>query len=320
MTQSNRAAAIIFAALTTVVQSAYAQQPPDVVNSDNSGNTAMGTEALWALNVIGGGGSNTAAGNFALYSNTTGENNTGIGTGVLYFNTTGTFNTALGSYSLWWNANGHYNTATGTQVLYGVAPSGAYPNGSTGSNNTGTGAFALYSYSSGSNNTANGLSALYSNTTGNNNTANGSDALDSNTTGSNNLAEGYQAGSKLTAGSNNIDIGNQGAASDNNTIRIGTQGIQTRTQIAGIYDSKLDRGLPVLIDSAGQLGTVSWERFKRLLGEREHEREDVTQKLDALKTQSENQLAEIRDLKKLVVEMQAGLLKLQSKDELLAQR
>jgi hypothetical protein len=320
MTQVNRAAAILLAALTTVVQSAYAQQPPDVVNSDNSGNTAMGTEALWALDVVGGGGSNTAAGNFALYSNTIGENNTGIGTGVLYFNTTGTFNTALGSYSLWWNANGHYNTATGTQVLYGVAPSIAYPNGSTGSYNTGAGAKALYAYSTGSHNTASGFNALYSDTTGDNNTANGSGALYSNTTGSNNLAEGYQAGSKLTTGSNNIYIGNQGAAGEDNTMRIGTQGIQTRTQIAGIYYSKMDRGLPVLIDSTGQLGTLSWEHFKRLLGESEHEREGVTQKLDALKIQTENQSAEIRDLKKLIVEMQAGLLKLQAKNELLAQR
>jgi Chaperone of endosialidase len=34
----------------------------------------------------------------------------------------------------------------------------------------------------------------------------------------------------------------------------------------------------------------------------------------------QKQAAEIRDLKQLVVEMRAGLLKLQSKDELLAQR
>ena len=34
----------------------------------------------------------------------------------------------------------------------------------------------------------------------------------------------------------------------------------------------------------------------------------------------QQQAAEIRDLKKLVVEMQAGLRKLQAKDELLAQR
>jgi hypothetical protein len=50
-----------------------------------------------------------------------------------------------------------------------------------------------------------------------------------------------------------------------------------------------------------------------LLNEMQDERMETIAKINA-------QAAEIRDLKKLVVEMQAGLLKLQAKDELLAKR
>jgi len=57
-------------------------------------------------------------------------------------------------------------------------------------------------------------------------------------------------------GSNNIDIGNQGAASDNNTIKIGTQGTQTKTLIAGIYNNTSVSGFAVVVDSTGQLGVT----------------------------------------------------------------
>ena len=60
-----------------------------------------------------------------------------------------------------------------------------------------------------------------------------------NTTGSNNIALGFQAGSNLTTGSNNVDIGNLGVAAESNTIRIGTQGTQTATFIAGIFNSRV---------------------------------------------------------------------------------
>jgi hypothetical protein len=330
MIQFNRHAAIVLAALMTVAQSAYAAQPPDVVNSDNSANTAMGTEALWALNEVGGGGSNTAAGAFALYSNSTGSNNTGIGTGVLYFNTTGTFNTALGSYSLWWNANGQYNTATGTQVLYGVAPSSTYPNGSTGSYNTGTGAQALYSYSTGSYNTATGFNALYSDSTGNNNTANGSGVLESNTTGSNNIAEGYRAGHNLTTGNNNIDIGNQGVAGDTNTIKIGTQGTQVATYIAGIYSNTRVRGFRVVINSQGELGVVRDDngqingvRYDKLAPRLLHEVRKQAAEIRDLKQQQKQfvaQAEQLRDVQQQLAELHAALAKVQSKDELVAQR
>src|SRR5438477_593616 len=115
------------------------------------------------------------------------------------------------------------------QAQLSPPPDGGYP-----ANNTAEGTDALFSLTTGTDNTAIGFDALFSNTTGNNNTANGYSALVNNTTGNDNIAVGNFAGSNLTTGDNNIDIGNQGVAVEANTIRIGTQGTQTRTFVAGI--------------------------------------------------------------------------------------
>jgi Chaperone of endosialidase len=78
---------------------------------------------------------------------------------------------------------------------------------------------------------------------------------------------GYNAGSNLTAGANDIHIGNAGVATESGTTRIGTQGTQTRSFVAGIYG--VNEGgtiLPVYINSNGQLGTqppASAQRFKQ---------------------------------------------------------
>jgi hypothetical protein len=66
------------------------------------------------------------------------------------------------------------------------------------------------------------------------NTANGVGAPLSNTSGSTNIGIGYYAGSNLTTGNNNINIGSPANAGDSGTIRIGTNGVQTATFIAGI--------------------------------------------------------------------------------------
>lgn len=162
-------------------------------------------------------------------------------------------------------------------------------------------------------------------------------------------------------------------------IRIGTQGTQTKTYVAGISDAQIT-GAAVYVTSSGRLGVLaSSERYKTaitpmganteklpllrpvsfhlksdpagavqygliaeevdkvypelvirddtgkiqgarydelapmLLNQMQHERKETTAKFNA-------QGMEIRDLKKLVVEMRAGLLKLQAKDELAAQR
>ena len=212
-------------------------------------NTANGFSALFSNTT---GVENTANGFEALYSNTTGSDNTANGTRALYSNT-GANNTANGASALFFNTTGGRNTANGSAALY---------SNTGGSDNTANGFFALL-FTTGSENTANGSAALQSNTTGSDNTANGVDALFFNTTGSSNIALGVSAGQNLTTGNNNIDIGNPGVAAEANTIRIGTVGTQTKTFIAGISGATVPTGVAVVVDSTGHLGTTtSSARFK----------------------------------------------------------
>jgi hypothetical protein len=227
-------------------------------NVGNS-NTALGAKALshfCGLVFESTGGNNTATGAYALTCDTTGSLNTANGTHALASNTSGNNNTAFGAYALYGSGEntGDNNTAMGFQALY---------TNTAGIDNTASGLNALFSNTEGNENTADGHSALQSNTTGNENTAVGHDALFNNTTGSNNIALGHGAGSNLTTGNNNIDIGFFGVPGEANTIRIGTQGIQTKTFVAGINGAGVT-GLPVKVDANGQLGTTpSSARFKR---------------------------------------------------------
>jgi hypothetical protein len=238
---------------------------PTPVNLTGSDNTAVGFQALFSNTT---GSFNTAAGFKALVANTTGSNNTGLGLHALWSNTTGNENTASGVNALLYNTSGYDNTASGVNALlsntsgYDNTASGfqsLYSN-TTGDYNTAAGYQALYS-NNGYSNTASGYEALYSNT-GSSNTATGVHALANSTTGSNNTGIGYHAGVNLTTGSNNIDIGSPGTAGDNNLIRLGVQGTQTATFIAGIYGHSLT-GSEVVVTSSGELGVVSSsERFK----------------------------------------------------------
>jgi len=113
------------------------------------------------------GGSNTANGSQALFSNTSGSTNTATGFQALFSNTMGNFNTANGSQALFNNTTGNSNNAIGNAALT--------------SNTTGIG------------NNAFGLSALLLNVTGSNNTAIG-DTAGAQITGSGNvcIGEGVQ--------------------------------------------------------------------------------------------------------------------------------
>jgi hypothetical protein len=198
-------------------------------------------------------GQNTAEGDNALFSLTTGFDNTAIGYSALFSNTSSD-NTAIGAAALYSNTTGNNETATGFAALF---------SNTIGLYNTAYGSNALYFNTTGNNNTASGESALASNTTGGNNTANGAVALAFNTTGGRNIALGSLAGLNLTTGSNNIDIGNEGVAAEANTIRIGTIGTQQATFIAGISGATVAGGVGVIVDTNGHLGTVvSSERFK----------------------------------------------------------
>ncbi len=199
------------------------------------------------------GFANTAEGAFALEMNTTGSNNTALGHSALLSNTTANDNTAVGSGALT-TSTGVDDTAVGSLALQ---------LNSTGNNNTAMGASALMNNSTGSANTGLGFSALLNDTTGSSNTAVGINALLNNTTGASNIAIGNAAGSNLTTGTNNIDIGAAGTAGESKKIRIGTKGTQTAAFIAGINGVTVAGGVSVIVNSNGQLGTVtSSARYK----------------------------------------------------------
>ena len=198
---------------------------------------------------------NTAFGFECLFSNMTGTFNTAIGAAALALNTMGSNNTASGEDALESNTTGGSNTATGAIAL---------GNNVSGSDNTATGDNALGLNKTGSENTAIGMNALDTEQAASMNTAIGAQALDI-TTGNSNIGIGFAAGNSLTTGSNNIDIGNAGVAAEANTIRIGTQGTQTETFIAGIFGTpKIKKACGVVVQSTGQLGCVkSSVRYKR---------------------------------------------------------
>ena len=221
------------------------------------GNTAEGQNALLSLTT---GTYNTAVGLFALESNTIstfntavgagallaniGAQNTGIGAGALLSNTTGGFNTASGAFALFANTEGQFNTANGN---------GALSSNTTGNNNTANGRGALGRNATGADNTADGTFALANNITGSSNTAVGRGALQ-NCTGENNTAIGESAGLNQTFGSGNIYIGHgiEGVAEENLTCRIGN-----------IFGSTAANGSAVFITSGNKLGTdTSSKRFK----------------------------------------------------------
>ena len=228
-------------------------------------NTACGGAALFRNN----GNDNTAIGVSALQENDLGSNNVASGFNALFFNQSGSDNVASGVRALLNNQSGSNNVASGSQALSSnktgnnntASGLGALSGNVSGGSNTATG-FGALGINTASFNTATGAQALQSNTSGTRNTASGLNALRDNTIGSFNIAVGALAGANLTTGNNNIDIGNAGAAGETETIRIGVQGTQTRTFVAGISGSAIT-GTSVVVNANGRLGTVaSSQRFK----------------------------------------------------------
>jgi hypothetical protein len=185
--------------------------------------------------------------------------NTAEGQNALHSLTTGGFNTAVGFLSLRSDTTGQLNTAIGAATLLA----------NTGDNNTATGAAALLSNSTGNYNTANGVQALFSNTTGVQNTAVGVQALASNTMGFFNTAVGLQALGGNTTGSGNIAIGyvaGSGITTADNVIAIGTPGanVNDSCYIANIAGQTVGAGgVACYVDNDGKLGVfLSARRFK----------------------------------------------------------
>ncbi|MGD0213494.1 MAG: tail fiber domain-containing protein [Terriglobales bacterium] len=193
-----------------------------------------------ALTLPGGASlENLALGYTAMAAITTGQENTALGYVTTPYIDTGSGNTATGSEALFSNENNaSYNTANGT---------GALSFSTTANANTAIGAFAL------DNNNP---------TDADNNTAIGSSAL-ANADGANSIAIGANAGLNVYGQNDgNLDIGNAGSSSDANIARIGTSGTQTSLFVAGVRGVATgdNNAVPLVIDSNGQLGTVSSSR------------------------------------------------------------
>jgi hypothetical protein len=234
-----------------------------LMNTQGSGNTALGRNALVSKTT---GKLNVAVGNAAASSMTSGANNVAVGTAALSSNDAGSHNTAVGTNALASSmtngnsafgsgalqfSNGSQETAVGTFAL----------NSSTnGFLNTGVGYASLQGSTTGTENTAVGAHALINNTVGQDNTAIGRGALSGSSDGNNNLAVGWRAGFNLTSGSNNIFVGSFGGVAESQTIRVGSS--QSRTFIAGIRGATtgVNDAVGVVIDSVGQLGTLSSSR------------------------------------------------------------
>ena len=231
-------------------------------------NTAEGQNALFSCTT---GIANTAVGWYSLFSNTDGSYNTGVGAGTLLFNvgdqTTGegTQNTAIGTAALLNNTTGGENTATGV---------GALSSNTTGAANTATGWLALSHNDGnppdGSANTAVGAGALFSNTTGDSNTAVGDDALDDNTTGTGNTAVGVRALDNNTTGNFNIAVGDNAGlnvVTASNAICIGLNvfgaDVGDSCYIGNVFGKTSASGAAVYVNSDHKLGTLtSSRRFK----------------------------------------------------------
>ena len=221
-------------------------------------NTAEGDGALQSLT---SGTSNTAIGFDALFSNTTGSNNTAAGIGALGSNTTGSDNTANGFGALLLNTTGPNNTAVGFEVLFA---------NSTGFENAGTGSRALFANTTGFHNTADGFSALVRNTTGNHNTANGDVALSNNTTGNFNTTDGAHSLENNSTGSANTALGfgaGNNVTTAGNVICIGSgvvgANVSNSCFIGSVFGQTSSGGAAVFINSSGKLGTItSSRRFK----------------------------------------------------------
>ena len=230
---------------------AHAVSPPPDGGYPNF-NTAEGQSALFSLTT---GSANTAVGWFSLSTNAAESFNTATGAGSLLFNTADQ-NTAFGAAALLLNTTGINNTAVGAAAL---------SNNTTADGNTANGAFALFSNTEGVVNTASGAAALSSNTTGSNNTAYGEEALE-NSNNNHNTAVGSSALRSNTTGSVNTALGSFAGinvTTADHVICIGINGenVSNSCFIGNIFgETTVNVGTPVMIDSAGQLGTISSSR------------------------------------------------------------
>lgn len=188
---------------------------PFIHSFGSTSNTFLGVQA--GNLTMTGLGLNTALGNNALSSNTTGSANTAIGGTALANNTVGIGNLAVGYSAMIKNTSGNQNTALGSNALY--------------ENTIGGGNIAI------------GYSALGRNTTGRQNVGVGYTAGYANSTGSGNVFLGNGAGFS-EVGSDKLYICNSETDTTpliygdfaNNILTInGNVGVGTTAPISGMH-------------------------------------------------------------------------------------
>jgi Chaperone of endosialidase len=181
-------------------------------------------------------GSATAGGQAGNFTQS-GVENTGIGWASCSSLTNGANNTGVGAQTLQTCANGAGNCAIGVGCLQRLT---------SGSGNCCMGLLTGTNFTNNAYNVAIGHSALTNQGAG----------------GVYNVAIGYAVGGAYTTSeSSNILIMNNGVIGESNKIRIGTAGSGAGQQnacfIAGITGVTVGAsGIPVVVDNAGQLGTV----------------------------------------------------------------
>lgn len=226
------------------------------------------------LSNTGAGGSNVAIGSFALQANVNGIYNNAIGYRALAACNGGVSNVAIGTFSQETNISGNRNIGVGYQTLnklttaqdniaIGMQSLANITTIATASNNTTLGNGTLATATQGNGNTVIGFNSMLSSTSiGDFNTTLGTSALQTLLTGARNTAVGYRAGIGYTSSeSSNIVIGNEGTATDSNTIRIGTSGSgdsqQNRCFVAGINGVNVGSVASVVSINGDQLGSAT---------------------------------------------------------------
>jgi hypothetical protein len=208
-------------------------------------NTAEGQKALFSLT---SGAGNAAVGAFSLFADTQGSFNTATGAGTLLLNTADQ-NTAMGAAALLNNTTG--GTFAGTFGNTDVGP------------NVAVGALALGQNTTGGANTALGYQALGNMTLGNANQNNGgfstavgfkalasADTSSGGFAGTSNDAFGYEALTKNTTGNFNVGIGNRALL--NNT----TGGSNVAVGQAALFNNTTGEENTALGVDAGLLATT----------------------------------------------------------------
>jgi trimeric autotransporter adhesin len=195
---------ILVAILLAIGSFALCQQVQAATDTPDPGakpisNTADGQLALASVTT---GIYNSAFGFYSVLSLTDANFDTGVGAATLLLDTGGT-NTAVGAAALFSNTVASDNNAVGAFALFNNDSDGA---GLANFNNA-HGRNALLNNVDGDENDAFGDDAMEENTTGSQNTAMGDDALDANTTGNGNTAMGKEAGNSIIDGNDNVVLG-----------------------------------------------------------------------------------------------------------------